>query len=305
MSIQKIVIGSRGSQLALWQSKLIKTLLEEQYHQLEIAIRVIRTKGDTIQDVPLPKIGDKGLFTTELEEELTNGSIDLAVHSLKDLPTTLPKGLTYAGSPLRANPTDAFVSTKWQQLQELPANAIIATGSVRRQALIRGLNPDIQFESLRGNIDTRLRKLEKLGWDGIIMATAALQRLGLEEYISEELPPEQFIPSIGQGAIGIELREDRDELVTLLKPIIHSETVACCRAERTFGRKLEAGCSIPLGAWARKVGERLVISGFVSNFEGNETILESLTGSLDQPELLGNQLADQFIAKGARELLGT
>ncbi|NQT62472.1 MAG: hydroxymethylbilane synthase [Candidatus Marinimicrobia bacterium] len=305
MGIQNIVIGSRGSQLALWQSNLIKSLLEKQYLQLEVTIKVIRTKGDAIQDVPLPKIGDKGLFTTELEDALTNGSIDLAVHSLKDLPTTLPTGLAYVGSPRRANPSDAFVSTKWNRLNELPTNAIIATGSVRRQALIRGLNPGIQFESLRGNIDTRLKKLEKLGWDGIIMATAALQRLGLDEYISEEMPMEEFVPSVGQGAIGIEIREDRDELITLLKPIIHSETIGCCNAERAFGRKLEAGCSIPLGAWARRVGDSLVITGFVSNFEGSETILESLTGSFDQPELLGNQLADQFIAKGARELLGT
>jgi len=305
MGIQNIVIGSRGSQLALWQSEFIKSLLEEQYLQLEVTIKVIRTKGDAIQDVSLPKIGDKGLFTTELEDELTNGSIDLAVHSLKDLPTALPKGLAYVGSPLRANPSDAFVSAKWNHLNELPTDAIIATGSVRRQALIHGLNPGIQFEALRGNIDTRLRKLEKLGWDGIIMATAALQRLGLDKYISEELSPEKFIPSVGQGAIGIEIREDRDELVSLLKPIIHSETVACCRAERAFGRKLEAGCSIPLGAWARRVGENLVITGFVSNFEGSKTILKSLTGSWDQPELLGSQLADQFILEGARELLGT
>lgn len=305
MNVQKIVIGSRGSQLALWQSNLIKNLLEEQYQHLDVAVRVIRTKGDEVQDIPLPKIGDKGLFTTEIEAELTNGSIDLAVHSLKDLPTTLPTGLVYAGSPPRANPSDAFVSSKWKCLKELPANATIATGSVRRQAALRGLNPDIQFESLRGNIDTRLRKLEKLGWDGIIMATAALQRLGLDAYISEEMPPEVFVPSVGQGAIGIEIRENSDELVTLLKPIIHSETVACCRAERAFGRKLEAGCSIPLGAWARKVGKDLVLTGFVSNFEGNKTIHESLTGSLDQPEFLGNQLADQFIARGARELLGT
>jgi len=305
MTIEKIVIGSRGSQLALWQSNLIKSLLEEQYLKTEVTIRVISTKGDEVQDVPLPKIGDKGLFTAELETELINGSIDLAVHSLKDLPTSLPQGLMYAGSPQRANPTDAFVSTKWKQLNELPENATIATGSVRRQAAIRSLNPNIQFESLRGNIDTRLRKLKELDWDGIIMATAALQRLGLEQYITEELPPEQFIPSVGQGAIGLEIREDRNELLKFLEPIFHIETVQCCRAERTFGRKLEAGCSIPLGAWARSIDDALILTGFVSNFAGSEIILESMTGSIDQPELLGDRLADQFIAKGARKLLGT
>ncbi len=301
----KIVIGSRGSQLALWQSEHIKALLEKQYSELDVVIRVIKTKGDAIQDVPLPKIGDKGLFTTELEVELTNGTIDLAVHSLKDLPTTLSEGLIYAGSPQRANPSDAFVSTCWKQLKDLPDNATIATGSVRRQAIIRSLHPKVQFESLRGNIGTRLRKLEALGWDGIIMATAALQRLGMDEYLTEELAPDRYIPSVGQGAIGIEIREDREELIALLEPIIHKETVACCQAERAFGQKLEAGCSIPLGAWAHVVTGNLVLTGFVSNYEGNKTILESMTGPLGQPELLGKQLADQFISKGARELLGT
>jgi len=305
MKQKNITIGSRGSQLALWQSRLIKSLLEEQHPTIEVTIRVITTKGDTIQDIPLPKIGDKGLFTAELESELINGNIDLAVHSLKDLPTTLPEGLCYAGSPERANPTDAFVSTKWKSLKELPANATIATGSVRRQAAILRLAPGIQFTSLRGNIDTRLRKLNDLGWDGIIMATAALQRLGLDEYITEEMIPEEFVPSVGQGAIGIEIREDREELIPILKPIFHNDTVVCCSAERKFGQVLEAGCSIPLGAWARKIDGQIVLTGFVSNFEGSEIILETLSGPFDQPEELGNQLAEQFIARGARALLGT
>ncbi len=301
----KLVIGSRGSQLALWQSNYIKSLLEQAHPALAVSIKKITTRGDAIQDVPLPKIGDKGLFTAEIESELLADDIQLAVHSLKDLPTTLPDGLVYGGSPQRADARDAFISLKWRSIDEVPEAGVIATGSLRRKAMILNLKPGMQFTDLRGNIDTRLRKLKKHGWDGIIMAAAALKRLKMDDRITAFLNPEFFVPSVSQGAIGLEVNANRPDVRELLSVIIHQETLRCCQAERTFGRKLEGGCSVPLGAWARMDGDQMRLTGFVSNYAGTQQIRESLTSSPDDPETLGLELAERYIELGAKELLGT
>jgi len=301
----KIVIGSRGSQLAMWQTHHIKSLLEQAHPGLIVEIKKITTKGDAIQDVPLPKIGDKGLFTAEIEAELLADTIQLAVHSLKDLPTSLPEGLIYGGSPSRADARDALISLKWKSIEEIPENGVIATGSLRRKAAILNLKPGMQFTDLRGNIDTRLRKLKENGWDGIIMAAAALKRLEMDDQVAAFLDPDVFVPSVSQGAIGLEVNVNRPDVQQLLSAIMDKETVQCCKAERAFGRKLEGGCSVPLGAWARMVGDQVKITGFVSNYAGTQQIRESLTGSPHDPEGLGVKLAERYIELGAQELLGT
>lgn len=302
--MKKLVIGSRGSKLALWQSEYIRSLLVERDRELEIEIRVIKTRGDAIQNVPLPKIGDKGLFTQEIEEALLAGEVDFAVHSLKDLPTTLPDGLIYAGSPPRADYRDAFISLKWKGLDEIPARGVIATGSMRRKALLQGRFPGIGFTDLRGNIDTRLRKLEENGYDGIIMAAAALKRLERSDVVSEYLDPEEFVPSVSQGAVGVEIREDRDDMRGLIGAISHEETVRCCRIERAFMRVLEGGCSVALGALARIDGDRMSITGFVSNNDGSRQIRRGRNSTLEESDSLGVDLAEEFLSAGARDVLG-
>jgi hydroxymethylbilane synthase len=299
----KIRIGTRRSPLAMWQSKHIEGLLLEKWPQLQIEIVPIVTTGDRITDVPLPKIGDKGLFTREIEERLLLGEIDLAVHSLKDLPTTLPEGLIYAGSPERADVRDAFISTKWKKLADVPEDGTIATGSLRRKAQLASQKPKLHFADLRGNIDTRLRKLDEFGYDGILMAAAALLRLERANLITEYLAPETFIPAVGQGAIGLETASNRQDLQTLLSPIIHNHTILCCRAERAFMRSLEGGCSVPLGAWARIFDEQIHLSAFLGSPDGSRTIRNSLLLSKSNPEDAGIALAKIFLERGARDIL--
>ena len=301
--MKTLTIGSRGSQLALWQANYIRDLFQKKDGNLTVEIRTIRTRGDRIRNVPLPKIGGKGLFTKEIEDALLADEIQCAVHSLKDLPTALPEGLVFAGSPERADPRDAFVSFKWRRLADVPDDGVIATGSYRRQALIRLQKPNIRFVELRGNIGTRLRKLKEAGWDGIIMAAAALERLGEEEHIAEYLNPETFIPSVSQGAIGIEVNSKRTDVMELVESISDSTTVQAVLAERAFMRQLEGGCSIPLGAWGRIRDDRLILTGFISDLKGRESLNRTLTGDPERAEELGKELADQFIDLGGKEIL--
>ncbi len=301
--MKTLTIGSRGSQLALWQANYIRDLFQKKDGNLTVEIRTIRTRGDRIRNVPLPKIGGKGLFTKEIEDALLADEIQCAVHSLKDLPTALPEGLVFAGSPERADPRDAFVSFKWRRLADVPDDGVIATGSYRRQALIRLQKPNVRFVELRGNIGTRLRKLKEAGWDGIIMAAAALERLGEEEHIAEYLNPETFIPSVSQGAIGIEVNSKRTDVMELVESISDSTTVQAVLAERAFMRQLEGGCSIPLGAWGRIRDDRLILTGFISDLEGREALNRTLTGDPERAEELGKELADQFIDLGGKEIL--
>lgn len=297
-----IVLGTRGSRLALWQAQHIRELLLKKVNDITVDVISIKTKGDQIPDKALPDIGGKGLFTKEIEDALLEKRIDIAVHSLKDLPSELPKGLLYAGSPKRADCRDTFVSKKWLSLNSVPNGGRLATGSMRRKALIFEQNPTITCGMLRGNIDTRLRKLEDEDWDGIIMAAAALDRLGMHDHITEFLNPDSFVPAVGQGAIGLEIKESRTELNQILDAIIDKETVAAVKAERTFMRALEGGCSVPIGAWGRLINGTLTLTGYFASPDGKRNIRETLTGSQKSPEELGSRLAEKYQILGVDAL---
>ncbi len=298
-----IVLGTRGSRLALWQAQHIKELLLKKVRDITVDVITIKTKGDQILDKSLADIGGKGLFTKEIEDALLEERIDIAVHSLKDLPSELPYGLLYIGSPKRADCRDTFVSKKWSSLSNVPDGGRLATGSMRRKALIFEQNPTITCEMLRGNIETRLRKLEEEDWDGIIMAAAALERLGMHDQITEFLNPESFVPAVGQGAIGLEIKESRTELIQILDAIINKETVVAVKAERAFMRALEGGCSVPIGAWGRLIDGLLTLTGYFASPDGKRSIRETLTGSQDAPEELGGQLADRYKILGVDSLM--
>lgn len=301
--MKPLFIGTRGSRLALWQAEYVKDLLAKVRPEQPIELRIFTTRGDKVLDKALPEIGGKGLFTKELETSLLKDEIQLAVHSLKDLPSTLPAGLAITGTPEREDPRDALVSLTFPTFDALPDRPIMATGSVRRQAQILSARPAARFENLRGNIETRLKKLETRGWDGIIMAAAALIRLNMTERITEHLDPLRYVPSVGQGAIAIEINTDREDVRELVSQINHPDTFLAITAERAFMRKLEGGCSVPLGAWARLENGRLVLTGYFSDLNGNHPIIETISGPLDDPGALGLALADKFESLGFRDLI--
>ncbi len=300
--ISSVRIGTRRSALALYQTHHIAALLSEAYPELDVQIVEMDTKGDKIRDIPLPQIGGKGLFTQELEDQLLSGELDLAVHSLKDLPSALPEGLMWAGSPKRGTPTDCLVSEKWSGLEDLPQGAKVATGSVRRRAQLQSLRPDLEFSDLRGNIDTRLQKLIDFDFDAIIMATTALERLELEEKITEALNPQKFVPAVGQGAIGIEIAESNTALLELLQPILDQDTTTAARAERAFMRVLEGGCSAPVAAHCSKKDETTwTFTGWVGALDGSKILREDV--ECTDPVQHATDMAHKFITQGARDLM--
>ncbi|NQU66428.1 MAG: hydroxymethylbilane synthase [Candidatus Marinimicrobia bacterium] len=301
--MKTITLGTRGSQLALWQANHISDLILQHVIDIEVKIQVIHTSGDMIQDKPLPELGSKGIFTQELEDALFNEQIDIAVHSLKDLPSSLPDGLIYAGSSKRADCRDAFISPTDLPFEDLPDGARIATGSMRRKAQILEQNPKISCGPLRGNIQTRLRKLKEENWDGIFMAAAALNRLGLKEYHPQLLDPEIFVPAVGQGAVGLEIKQSRLDIQEILNQIIDPDTVTTVTAERAFMRTLEGGCSIPIGAWGRLESDALILTGYFASTDGQRVLRKTLKGSADAPDKLGIQLAHIFKADGVDSLI--
>ena len=301
--MSSIIIGSRGSSLALQQSHHIRNLLQSAHPHLGVEIKTIQSLGDNQQGTPLPEIGAKGLFTAEIESELLSQKIDLAVHSLKDLPSTLPDGLKYIGSPKREDARDVFISHKWRSLEDAPAKSIIASGSTRRKAQFLEVRSDLEFRDLRGNIETRLNKLKTEGWDGIIMAAAALHRLNMSDQITRYLDPLQFVPAVGQGAIGLEIKQGREELEKLVDSIIDIETTQCCQAERLFLSRLEGGCSSAIGCWGRMENRRFLITGYAAASNGSKVVRKSLKGMPADSDQLALQLAEEFERAGARELL--
>ena len=301
--MSSIIIGSRGSSLALQQSHHIRNLLQSAHPHLGIEIKTIQSLGDNQQETPLPEMGAKGLFTAEIESELLSQKIDLAVHSLKDLPSTLPDGLNYAGSPEREDARDVFISHRWRSLEDVPAKSIIASGSTRRKAQFLEVRSDLEFRDLRGNIETRLDKLKSEGWDGIIMAAAALHRLNMSEQITRYLDPLQFVPAVGQGAIGLEIKQGREKIEQLVESIIDIETTQCCQAERLFLSRLEGGCSSAIGCWGRMENRRFLITGYVAASNGSKVVRKSLKGMPADSDQLALQLAEEFERAGARELL--
>ena len=301
--MNRCIIGSRGSELALLQTNQVREMLLTSYPNLDIHMNIIQTKGDKYLDKPLHEIGGKAVFTAELEDSLLNHQIDLAVHSLKDLPSTLLDGLIYAGSPQREDVRDVFVSTKWNALDEVPVGGKIATGSNRRRAQLLHYRPDLHILGLRGNMDTRLRKLDDSEWDGIITAGAALHRLGLQNRIAQYLNPEYFVPASGQGALGLETATDREDIKQILSAIIDIKTTRCCQAERLYMRQMEGGCFAPLGCWARVKNDVFSITGYSASLDGSQSLQKTLRGDILDAEKLALDLSDSMIKNGAKELV--
>ncbi len=303
-----LIIGSRGSKLALWQAQWVKAKLNEFWPQTEVSIETVKTTGDVMSQAPLAVIGGKGVFTKEIDEALVAGRIDLAVHSLKDLPTKLPDGLSLSAISEREDPSDALVirrdlAVPSPSIATLPPNAIVGTSSLRRLAQLKHLRPCLQVKELRGNVDTRLRKLDAGEYDVIILASAGLRRLGLENRISARIPPELMLPAVGQGALGVEARADDHETRSMLAPMDHAPTRAACEAERALLRALGGGCHLPIAAYAVVANEHLKLSGLVASPAGDSIVRDSLEGRAVEAEELGGALAARLLARGADALL--
>ncbi len=301
--MQVLRLGTRGSKLALWQAQYVARELSSHLDGVTVEIVVIKTKGDKILDVPLAQIGDKGLFTHEIENELLDGQIDLAVHSLKDLPSLLGEGLCLGAVLPRENPHDVFISTRHQSLADLPEGAIIGTSSLRRVAQLKKMRPDLTLANMRGNVETRIRKMEEQGLDGIILAYAGVKRLGFEGSISQIITEEEILPAVGQGAIAIELRTDDQETSRLLEPINDRDTWLEITAERAFLARLEGGCQVPIACLARKEADQLKINGLIASLDGSRVYQACLDCDLEDVAGSGRQLAEQLLARGAGQIL--
>lgn len=305
LSPQKIVIASRESLLAMWQAKFIQKRLGELYPQTEVSILGMTTRGDQILDQSLAKIGGKGLFIKELEQALEDGRADIAVHSMKDMPMNVPEGFALAAITEREDPRDAFVSIHYSGLDALPEGSVVGTSSLRRESQLRAQFPHLEVHPLRGNVQTRLRKLDEGQYAAIILAAAGLKRLGLSDRITALLSPEQSLPAVGQGALGIECRADRTDVVALMQPLHHQETAYCVEAERALSRVLGGSCQVPLGAFAEISNGILQLRGFVAQPDGKRIVSDALNGKPETGITMGQQLAQKLINKGAGEILAT
>ncbi len=298
-----IKIGTRGSKLALAQSSMIGEIIKKEHPDIDVELVIIKTKGDKIIDSPLSKIGGKGLFVKEIEEALLENRVDIAVHSIKDVPAELPYGLSIPFFPEREDPSDAFLSVKYEKLEDIPEGSKVGTGSLRRSSQLLNKRPDIEIVPIRGNVDTRINKLESGELDAILLAASGLNRLGLSSNIRQLLPPLDFIPAVGQGALGLEVRTDDVDCNKILKFLNHSETALAVRAERAFLNRLEGGCQVPIGAYAFIEDNTIVIQGMVSELDGSRIIRNSLTGTCEQPEQAGETLAARLLDMGADRIL--
>jgi hydroxymethylbilane synthase len=304
--IQKIIIGTRGSQLALWQTNWVKAQTEKHHPGIEVEIKVISTKGDRVLDVSLPKLGEegKGLFTKELEDALFEHRVDLAVHSLKDLPTELPAGLHIGAICEREDARDALVARNpTVSFNELPDRALIGTSSLRRQAQLKSVRPDLVIEPVRGNVDTRLRKLDEGRYDAIVLAAAGLHRLGHANRITEHLSEDLMLPAVGQGALAIETREDDVTTAEIIQTLNHEATRLACSAERAFLKGLGGGCLVPIAAHATIKSDVMTLNGLVASPDGSEIVRAQQSGPSQDADLLGQQLADELLARGAARIL--
>ena len=301
---KKIIIGTRKSELALWQAYFVKKEIEKKYKSLKVEIKKISTKGDKILDVALSKIGDKGLFTKEIETELLAGKIDIAVHSLKDLPTILPKGLELVAVTKRHNVEDVLVANKKRvTLNSLPKGATVATGSLRRASQVLHLRPDINIIDIRGNVQTRLKKFEASNWDGMILARAGLERLKLKKHISSIIPIEEILPAVGQGALGTEVATKNKFAKEVALGIHDANTNFRITAERAFLKTLGGGCQVPIGAYAELKSNGLYLSGFVGSPDGTITFFKRVRGSKKNAALLGKTLAKDILKAGGKKVL--
>lgn len=303
--MKKIIIATRGSQLALWQADYIKDRLEAEHSgDITVELNVITTTGDKILDAPLAKIGGKGLFLKEIEEALLAGEADIAVHSMKDVPPSLPEGLKLGVIPEREDPTDQLLSVQYDDLNALPQGAKVGTSSLRRQAQLLTLRPDLDVQTLRGNVNTRRRKLLDGEYDAIVMATAAIKRIGIDAPKMSPLAPPSFLPAVGQGALGIEYAENRNDLEELLDFLNHPETFWCVSAERGFMDGIEGSCQTPVAAFARMTSQNtLEMEGLVADLAGKQVIRRKVSGDIQDGAQLGRKLAHEILDAGGRELL--
>ncbi len=301
----RLVIASRESALAMWQAEHIRDKLSALYPQTEVTILGMTTKGDQILNVTLSKIGGKGLFVKELETALEDGRADIAVHSMKDVPMQLPEGFALPIICEREDPLDAFVSNNYQQLSELPEGSVVGTSSLRRESQVRARYPHLKVEPLRGNVQTRLRKLDEGQYDAIILASAGLKRLQLHDRIKGILSSDDSLPAVGQGALGIECRADRADLMAMLKPLHDDETAARVIAERAISRTLGGSCQVPIGGYAEVSADKqqLRLRGFVASPDGKQMLRADLSGDINQPDALGYQVAGALRHQGADEIL--
>ncbi|BBB90255.1 MAG TPA: hydroxymethylbilane synthase [Methylomusa anaerophila] len=305
MTKKKLVIGTRGSKLALWQARHVADCLRECCPEVVIELKNMVTTGDKILDVPLAKIGGKGLFTKELENAMLSGGIDLAVHSLKDMPTELPAGLILAAITERVDPGDALISPRYKTLANLPAGARVGTSSLRRKAQLLKKRPDLTIIDLRGNLDTRLRKLTTENLDAIVLAVAGLNRLGWSEQITEILSMDDCLPAVGQGALAIEARKDDQETMAMLEFLNHPPTRLAVAAERAFLKEVEGGCQVPIGVYGIVLpsGNEVRLKAVILSLDGKEGVADSITGPSREAAALGCTLARRMLAAGGREIL--
>lgn len=305
----RVCIGTRGSKLALWQAEWVKSEIQSLHPEIEISLIKIKTTGDMILDVPLAKIGGKGLFVKEIEEAILRHKVDMAVHSMKDVPTELPEGLHLAAICRREDPRDALITKvqssefRVQSYKDLPHGATVGTSSLRRLCQLMNIRPDLKIVQLRGNLDTRIRKLDEGQFDAIIVAVAGVKRLGLAYRITEILEPEICLPAIGQGAIGIECRVNDKVINTILGALNHQETSISVRAERAILRRLGGGCQVPIAAYARIEDGRVIMDGLVGSITGERVIKGHAEGKLEDHERLGTNLAEYLLSRGAKEIL--
>lgn len=306
ISHDKIIIGSRGSQLALWQSNWVKSEIENKFPKLKIVIEIIKTTGDIILDSPLSKIGDRGLFTKEIEQALIDDRIDLAVHSLKDLPTILPNNLTIGAITKREDVRDAFISNinkSYKCFEELPIGAKIATGSLRRKCQILNWRPDINIIDMRGNLNTRLEKLDSSDLDGIILASAGIKRLVCTDRISEIIPTDTILPAVGQGALAIEIRENDIHLKNYISHLNCESTSIATKGERAFLHFLEGGCQIPIGTYGRIENNEFHLDAMIGSLDGKKIIRGKIKGTYQEAESIGKELAKTLFISGGSSIL--
>ena len=300
---KKIRVGSRDSVLAMWQTQFVIEQLQQETDAYEYEIISLKTKGDKILDVSLAKIGDKGLFTKELEVGLLQGEIDFAVHSMKDMPTVLPEGLQISSLLKRHNPADVLISDKYQSFAELPQGAKVGTSSLRRKAQLLHARPDLDIHDLRGNLQTRMRKMQEENFDGIILAAAGVERLDWHDKITEELSYDICLPAVSQGVIGVETRVDDSEIIALVQLVHDVQTANCVTAERALLKSLEGGCQIPIGAYAQLKDDMVLLQGLVGSLDGKTIIRDEISGPAAQSEQLGQQLAQRLSEQGGQAIL--
>ena len=300
---QTVTIGTRGSQLALWQANFIKSEIERLCDGIDVELKIIKTTGDRITDRPLALVGGKGLFVKEIENGLLDREIDLAVHSMKDMPGILPDGLIIGAIPERANPFDVMISNDALKLSDYKQGAKVGTSSLRRASQIKHIRPDLVIESIRGNLDTRLRKLKSGEYDAIVLAAAGLIRLGQENEITEYLDETRMVPAVGQGALCIETRENDPDIAPIMEKLDHPQTRCCVTGERAFLRRIEGSCHIPVACYGKLIDKKAVLTALVASEDGSHVIREQVTASLDTIEAQGRHLADTILEKGGKRIL--